>query len=121
MAQTEDPKIAVAEYGRKALYKMVEEIAGVNRLERLYQQTLGDLNAKAAFEGMAKEVEGLPESEKAHEIFSRFVVSLMLQTRPEQRPLVAFQLYSHLRATGLMEPVKAKLVIAGMPGPKGGT
>lgn len=118
MAQTEDPKITAAEVGRVSLKKMVEEFAGVNRMERLYQQTIGDLRAKEAFEGMSKEVEDLPEFEKATEILSRFFVALMMQTKPEQRPTVIYQLYTHLRATGIMGPVKAKLVL--IPGPEGG-
>jgi hypothetical protein len=75
-------------------------------MEKNYQTALGDLKVKEAYEGMAKEVADLPDEEKLAEILSRFILVMLMQTRPEQQPMVLWQLYTHLRATALLDAVK---------------
>jgi len=109
MAQTKDPKVVVAEIGRTSLLKAVRLSAGLNMMEANYQKSLGDLQAKAQIEGMAKEVEGLCDYEKMAEILCRFILVMLMQTRPEQQPLVVWHLYTHLRSTGLIDAVKPNI------------
>jgi hypothetical protein len=109
MAATQDMKVTHAEIGRTGLYKAVRLSAGANWMEKNYQTALGDLKAKEAYEGMAKEVVDLEAEEKLAEILARFIIVLLMQTRPEQQPMILWQLYTHLRATGLLDAVKPNI------------
>jgi hypothetical protein len=106
MAETQDTKANHAEIGRTGLYKAVRLSAGANWMEKNYQSALGDLKVKDAYEGMAKEVADLPGEEKLAEILARFILVMLMQTRPEQQPMVLWQLYTHMRATDLLPAVK---------------
>lgn len=109
MAQTQDPKAVAAEIGRSSLYKALAQSAGMNLMEKNYQQVLSDLKTREQFAGMAKEVADLPEGEKLAEVLSRFLLVILMQTRPEQQALIFWQLYTHLRSTGLIDAVKANI------------
>ena len=109
MAQTQDPKVVAAEIGRSSLYKALAQSAGMNLMEKNYQQVLSDLKTREQFIGMAKEVADLPEGEKLAEVLSRFLLVILMQTRPEQQALIFWQLYTHLRSTGLIDAVKPNI------------
>lgn len=109
MAQTKDPKVVVAEIGRSGLLKALRMSAGMNMMEANYQKSLIDLASKAQIEGMAKEVEGLSDDEKMSEILCRFILIILMQTRPEHQPVIMWHLYTHLRSTGLIDPVKPNI------------
>jgi hypothetical protein len=109
MAGTVDVKAVTAEVGRSALRTTLKQFAEAGPMESSYQGFQGDLKAKGALEGMAKEVADLSEGDKLAEVLSRFFVVIIMQIPPEQQSGVVFQLYTHLRATGLMEPVKLNL------------
>jgi len=109
MAQTEDPKVVAATVGRNGLYTAVRQSAGMNLMEKNYQQVLADLAVREQVMGMAKEVVELPEGEKLAEVLSRFLLVILMQTRPEQQALIFWQLYTHLRSTGLIDAVKPNI------------
>jgi len=109
MAESGDTKVTFGEVGRTSLYKAMNQSAGMNMMERQYQQVLTDLQVRDQLAGMAKEVEHLPETEKLAEVLSRFVVVLLMQTQGQQQGLVFWQLYLHLRATGLLDAVKPNI------------
>lgn len=109
MAANCDPKVVTAEIGRSGLLRAVTGSAGANMMEREYQKSLCDLKVKQAFDDMAKEVADLPEWEKMSEVLSRFILVLVMITAPVQQPMMLWQLYTHLRSTGLLEPVKGNI------------
>jgi hypothetical protein len=109
MAQKEDTKVTDAEVGRTSLYKALQQSAGMNMFERQYQQVLSDLQVREQVQGMAKEVEGLSETERLAEVLSRFVVVLLMQTRGDQQAFIMWQLYLHLRSTDLIDAVKPNI------------
>lgn len=110
MAATVDTKVVAAEIGRTGLYKTLRASAEANWMERNYQQSISDLKWKEQIEGMAAEVAALPEAERLAEVLARFVLVLLMQTQhPQQQVVILWQLYTHLRATGLQEPVKPNI------------
>ena len=78
-------------------------------MEANYQKSLTVLEAKRQIEGMAAEVKDLPEGEKLSEILCRFILVLILQSRPQQQPIVLWHLYTHLRSTDLIDAVKPNI------------
>jgi hypothetical protein len=109
MAQSEDPKVVAAEIGRTGLYTAVRQSAGMNMMEPQYLRSLQDLKVKEQVEGMAKEVAHLPTEEKLAEMLSRFILIVLMMTKPEQQPGICWHLYTHLRSTGLIDPVKPNI------------
>ena len=117
MAETQDPKVAAAEVGRSSLLQALRVSAGMNVMEPQYQRTLADLAAKKQIDGMAAEVKDLPEWEKLSEILCRFILVMIVQARPEHQPMILWHLYTHLRSTGLIQPVKPNIgSIVGLDG-----
>jgi hypothetical protein len=109
MAQTQDPKVIVAEIGRSSLLKALRVSAGMNMMEGHYQKIQTDLRAKQQIDEMVEEVRDLPEWEKLSEILCRFVLIMLTQARPEHQPIIMWHLYTHLRSTGLIQPVKPNI------------
>jgi hypothetical protein len=109
MAGTVDPKVVAAEVGRTALLTAVRQSAGMNLMERQYQQAMSDLQSKAQMEGMASDVKDLPEEEKLAEVLSRFCLIVIMLSKPETQPMVMWHLYTHLRSTGFIEAVKPNI------------
>jgi hypothetical protein len=109
MSEPVDIKTLHAEVGRTSLYKAMHQSAGMNMMEKQYQQVLGDLKVREQITGMAGEVEHLPEVEKLAEVLSRFVVALLMQTQGQQQGMIFWHLYLHLRATGLIDAVKPNI------------
>ena len=109
MGQTSDPKVVAAEIGRSGLLKALRAAAGANMMEGNWKRSLGDLKVKEAFDAMAAEVADLPKDEKMVEVLCRFIIVLMSLSPPQQQAFVLWQLYTHLRATDLIEAVKPNL------------
>lgn len=109
MGQVEEFKVTPATVGRDSLKGMLKVIAGTHLMEKTLQQVLSDLRVKKEFDMMAEEVKDLAGDEKTVEVLSRFLVVLFKQTKPAFLPTVAFQLYTHLRTTGLMDAAKPNI------------
>jgi hypothetical protein len=101
--------MVAAEVGRKGLLQAVTLSAQGNLMEAALQRAMGDLQSKAMFDGIRDEVKDLPADVKLAEVLSRFILVMLAQTRPEQQPLVLWHLYTHLRATGILEAVKPRI------------